>query len=79
MTPKEIKVIYESFWKFVRSKIEEIPFKAMKSEEDFQQCRTSFNIPRLGKFYSTWVKVKHINDNYVKNGGTKNKKYKTHF
>lgn len=48
---------YNSFWKFIKDKIEELPLKEDITEEEFEKLRTSFNVPSLGKIYTTYKRV----------------------
>ena len=52
--PKEyIESVYSSFWKFIRETIKSLPLKENITEEQFDELRTNFNIPSLGKLYCT--------------------------
>lgn len=55
---------YRSFWKFIRDTIQELPLKEDISEEEFQQLRTNFNIPSLGKLSCTYDRVKRVKERY---------------
>lgn len=55
---------YRSFWKFMRDTIQELPLKEDISEEEFQQLRTNFNIPSLGKLSCTYDRVKRVKERY---------------
>ena len=47
--PKEVvKKAYQSFWKFIKVTISNLPFKDELTQEEFDQLRTNFNIPSLG-------------------------------
>lgn len=69
---------YKAYWRFIRSKIEELPLKDDLDEETFSKLRTSFNIPKLGKIHCTYPRykvLKNINrkikdDKYQKNKTT---------
>lgn len=53
--PKEVvKFAYVSFWKFIKTTIEDLPLKDDLTEEEFNKLRTSFNIPSLGKLVCTY-------------------------
>lgn len=58
LDPKVVKAAYQSQWQFIRNTIEALPLKGELSEEEFSQLRTSFNLPSLGKLYTTSEKVK---------------------
>ena len=55
---------YRSYWKFIRDTIQELPLKEDISEEEFQQLRTNFNIPSLGKLSWTYDRVKRVKKRY---------------
>lgn len=55
---------YRSFWKFIRDTIQELPLKEDISEEEFQQLRTNFNIPSLGKLSCTYDRVRRVKERY---------------
>lgn len=57
-----IKSIYKAYWKFIRSKIEELPLKEDLDEETFNKLKTSFNIPNLGKLYCPYKKYKALKE-----------------
>lgn len=52
-----VRAAYLSQWQFIRNTIEALPLKGELSEEEFNQLRTSFNLPSLGKIYTTRDKV----------------------
>ena len=52
-----VRDAYLSQWQFIRNTIEALPLKEELSEEEFNQLRTSFNLPSLGKIYTTRDKV----------------------
>lgn len=58
LEPEVVKAAYQSQWQFIRNTIEALPLKEELSEEEFSQLRTSFNIPSLGKLYTTDEKVR---------------------
>lgn len=63
--PREVvKEAYESYWKYIRCTISELPLKDDLSEEEFNKLRTSFNVPSLGKLAVTWDRYKAIKDRY---------------
>lgn len=55
---------YKSYWKFIRDTIQELPLKEDIPEEEFQQLRTNFNIPSLGKLSCTYDRVKRVKERY---------------
>ena len=63
--PREVvKGAYESYWKYIRCTISELPLKDDLSEEEFNKLRTNFNVPSLGKLAVTWDRYKAIKDRY---------------
>lgn len=55
-----VKEAYQSQWQFIRNTVEALPLKEELSEEEFNKLRTSFNIPSLGKLYTTRDKILKI-------------------
>lgn len=52
-----VKAAYQAQWHFIRNTIEALPLKGELSEEEFSKLQTSFNIPSLGKIYTTHEKI----------------------
>lgn len=48
------KLAYESYWKYIRKCIVELPLSNELSEEEFNKLKTNFNIPSLGKLSLTY-------------------------
>jgi hypothetical protein len=68
-----IKETYDSYWKFIRSSIQELPLKEDLSEEEFGKLRTNFNIPSIGKLsctYDRMIRLKRMYNNLreIRNG-----------
>ena len=59
-----VKEAYESYWKYIRCTISELPLKDDLSEEEFNKLRVNFNIPSLGKLAVTWDRYKAIKSRY---------------
>lgn len=57
LDPEVVKAAYLSQWQFIRNTIGALPLKEELSEEEFNQLRTNFNLPSLGKLYTTFDKV----------------------
>lgn len=58
-----LEVVYEayfSFWKFIRGKMGEIPLKDDLTEDQFNEYRTSFNVPSLGKFNCSYQRMLNV-------------------
>ena len=63
--PREVvKEAYESYWKYIRCTISELPLKDDLSEEEFNKLRTNFNIPSIGKLSCTYSRYKAIKHRY---------------
>lgn len=68
--PKEVvNRAYKSYWEFIRSTIKSLPLKDDLSEKEFEELRTNFNIPSLGKLVCTYDKILKLKRkfNYAKN------------
>lgn len=68
--PKEVvDRIYKSYWEFIRNTIKDLPLKKDLSEEQFNEFRTSFNIPSIGKLYCSYDKYSKMKKrfNNIKN------------
>lgn len=59
-----VKEAYESYWKYIRCTISELPLKEDLSEEEFSRLRTNFNIPSIGKLACPYERYKAIKDRY---------------
>ena len=56
-----VKEFYLSYWKFVKSKIAELPLDEELSEDQYKELRTNFNVPSIGKLtcdYGRFLRVK---------------------
>ena len=51
---------YKAFWKYIKDTIQELPLKKNLSEKDYEELRTNFNIPSLGKFSCSFDRYKNI-------------------
>lgn len=49
-----IDTIYKSFYSFIRESITNLPLKEELSEEEFDNLKTNFNIPAIGKLHCTY-------------------------
>ena len=59
--PKEVVLVaYRSYWEFIKKTIQELSLKEDITEEEFNQLRTNFNIPSIGKLYITWDKLINV-------------------
>lgn len=55
---------FKSYWRFIRNTIQKLPLKDDISEEQFQQLKTNFNIPSLGKLSCTYERAKRVKNRY---------------
>lgn len=53
--PEEVvDAAYKSFFVFIKQTIEDLPLKEELTEEEFNNLRTNFNIPAIGKLHCTY-------------------------
>lgn len=72
--PKEVvKRAYQSFWKFIRVTISDLPLKDDLTQEEFDQLRTNFNIPSLGKLNCNYERLLGVKERYKYIYGIKKK------
>lgn len=45
---------YKAYWNFIRATIEELPLKTELTQLEYENLRTSINIPSLGKLNCTY-------------------------
>lgn len=51
---------YKAYWTSVRNIIQSLPLKDNLSEQQFQELKTGFNIPCLGKLHCTYERYKGV-------------------
>lgn len=74
--PQEvITVAYRSYWEFIREEIQKLELKYDITEEEFNQLRTNFNIPSIGKLYLTWDKLVNVKKRRIYIEKIKREKY----
>lgn len=56
LPPDVVRHAYSLYWKFIKTTIEELPLKDDLTRDEFDQLRTSFNLPYLGKLHCTYNK-----------------------
>ena len=71
---KTVLLAYTNFWKFIRSKIEDLPLKEELTEEEFKQLQVSFNLPSLGKLSTNYHRVTRMNKKIINIKKKKNDK-----
>lgn len=54
--------IYKAYWRFIKSKIEELPLKEELDQESFNKLKTNFNLSNLGKLSCTYSRYKIVKD-----------------
>jgi hypothetical protein len=59
-----VKEVYLSYWKFVKSKIAELPLNEELSEDQFKELRTNFNVPSIGKLSCTYDRMLKVKKKY---------------
>ena len=61
---KVVDKVFKAYWRFIRETIQKLPLKDNLSEEQFQQLRTNFNIPSLGKLSCTYDRASKVKKRY---------------
>ena len=56
ISPSLSSLIYRSYWKFIKESISSLPLELM-NEKDFENTTTNFNIPYIGKLYTSYDKI----------------------
>lgn len=54
---------YKAYWRFIRDTIQNLPLKNI-TEEEFNNIRTNFNIPSLGKLTCTYDKLTKVRERF---------------
>lgn len=57
LPPQVVKEAYESYWTFIRNNIKALPLKEDLSKEEFDELRTNFNVPSIGKLSCTYDRM----------------------
>lgn len=60
LTPTLVSKIYRTYWKAIRTHIEELPLKENLSDREFQSLQTNVNIPSIGKLYITLDRYRNL-------------------
>lgn len=66
-----VEDIFNSQFKFYRDTVASLPLKTIKTQEEFDKLKTTFYFKFIGKFFTTWNKVKKLQD-LTKNKNNKN-------
>lgn len=51
---KDVELIYNNYWRFIKEFISSIPLKEEYTEEEYSKLKTSVNIPSIGKLHCTY-------------------------
>lgn len=63
--PSEVvERVYRAYWLALKQVIQALPLKEDLTDEDFSKLRTSFNIPSLGKLYSSYDRVQGVKSRF---------------
>lgn len=52
-----VRLVYKSQFKFIISKIRELPLNRNMSREDFDKLKTNFTLIDIGKIYCIWDNI----------------------
>jgi len=55
-----VEKVWVSYWKFIKETLNKLPSMDKVTKEEFEELRTNFNIPSIGKLYSSYDKVEKI-------------------
>lgn len=55
-----VEKIYRAYWLSIRDSIQKLPLKGEVTEESLEDSRLSFNIPSLGKLYTSYDRIKGV-------------------
>lgn len=55
-----VEKTYKAYWLAIKQAAQALPLKEELTEEDFSKLRASFNIPSLGKLYSSYSRVQGV-------------------
>lgn len=75
VSQQEVLDIYNCVFEFIRKHISKIPLSGMTKEE-FENTRTSFTIPGLGRLYTRHDRIEYLDKIFNKNKN-ENKENKT--
>lgn len=64
-----VRDTYKAYWQFIRNFVENLPLKEDLNEQEFNQLKTNFNIPSLGKLCCTIDRYRGVKKKfqYIKN------------
>lgn len=52
--------VYRAYWLALKQVVQALPLKEDLTDEDFSKLSASFNIPSLGKLYSSYDRVQGV-------------------
>ena len=55
---------YKAYWNYIRATIEELPLKTELTQLEYENLRTSINIPSLGKLNCTYNRYVGIRNRF---------------
>lgn len=55
-----VEKVYLSYWKFIKESLKNLPDMDKTTKQEFDELRTNFNIPSIGKLYTSYKKVEKI-------------------
>lgn len=60
---KTVSKVCQTYWQFIRDKIESLPLQEIKDVEELKTLKTSFIIPGFGRFYVPKERFKNFKRN----------------
>lgn len=72
LNESDVKEAYNLYWEYFRKSIESLPLKDNLNEEGFNNLKTSFNVPSLGKFYCTYDRYLRMKNKLKKSRNAEN-------
>lgn len=68
ISPKLVQDIYNLYWSYIKETIQSLPLKEDLTKESFNNLRTNFNIPSIGKLYCNYERYLGVKDkiNHIK-------------
>ena len=61
---KQVIAVYRAYWQTIKDMIQQLPLKEDLSDEQFNQLKTNFNIPSIGKLHCTYDEYKKKTKRY---------------
>ena len=57
---------YDAYWRFIRESISELPLKDNLSKDTFDNLKTNFNIPSIGKLSCNYQRYTGVKKQFEK-------------